>query len=184
MRKLIITGFLIAVITLLGSQVSDASISTRIVQASNFIETSTFLPQVAVLPPKQNKLDFVFQDVNGISLFDNKETIIESKGKPVSITKDPFFKEMETYHYPDHTNIGFSDGHMDYVEVMESAGSFQIDGIMVPMTLIDMKEVLGEPDFEAEDGIVFQRQQSLLKLFIDKDTRKLTSIHYYHKSNI
>lgn len=90
---------------------------------------------------------------------------------------------MEVYAYA-KMNIGFSDGVVSYVEVLAAAGTANIDGIPVQISEDGLKKALGEPDFIASDGIVFQRSQAFVKLFTDMDTHEVTAIHYYHHSNI
>jgi hypothetical protein len=121
--------------------------------------------------------------VNGISLNDDVKAVINKLGQPLSKGKDPFFTEMEVYAFP-KMNIGFSDGTVNYVEVLVAVGTVNIDGVSIPIEQEALKNALGEPDFIAEDGIVFQRNAALIKLFKDVETHEVTSLHYYHHSNI
>lgn len=141
------------------------------------------LTLAAMAPSIQEKQIFQLRTVNDISLYDDQSIVIEKKGEPELITEDPYIKGFEIYHYPD-MKIIFSDGTVNFVEVLEGAETLTIDGIPIPATLQALKEALGEPDYIAEDGIVFQRREALLKVFIDSDTQKLTSIHYYHISAV
>jgi hypothetical protein len=136
--------------------------------------------KATVKKPESNQA-FQLASVNGISLNDTKKTISEKKGKPLSITKDPDMPELEIYAYP-QMKVGFSDETVDFVEISAAAGIIQIDDTPIPSTIDDIKEALGEPDYVAEDGIVFQRKDALLKLFINSVTLKLSSIDYYHIS--
>jgi hypothetical protein len=126
---------------------------------------------------------FRFDYVNGISLYDNVKAVTDKLGKPLSKGRDPNFGELEVYAYPE-MNIGFSDGIVSYVEVLVSAGTVNIDGISILINEEDLKKALGEADYVAEDGIVFQRKEALIKLFTSMDTQKVTSLHYYHYSDI
>jgi hypothetical protein len=134
-------------------------------------------------PPKEDKRQFRFEMVNDISLQDDVNAVIAILGKPLSKQKDPFLSELEIYAYP-KMNIGFSNGIVDYVEVLVTAGTAKIDGVQVPIEVEGMKKALGEPDFVAEDGIVFQRKQAFIKLFTSMETGEVTSIQFYNRSNI
>jgi hypothetical protein len=139
----------------------------------------TSIIQSVPAPKKQ----FYLENVNGISLYDDVKAVIDKLGKPLSKGKDPNFAELEVYAYPE-MNIAFSDGIVNYVEVLVTAGTVKIDGVPIPIEPESLKKALGEPDFVAEDGIVFQRNAALVKLFTDIKTHDVTSIHYYHHSNI
>jgi hypothetical protein len=134
-------------------------------------------------PPKKDKKQFRLETVNDISLHDDVKAVITILGKPLSKQKDPFFSELEIYAYP-KMNIGFSNGIVNYVEVLVTAGTAKIDGVEVPIEVDGMKKALGEPNFVAEDGIVFQRNQALVKLFTSMETGEVTSIQFYHQSSV
>jgi hypothetical protein len=138
-------------------------------------------PVDRVLSPAE-KTVFQFEKVNNITLYDDQKTVVEKIGQPDLITKDPFFKGTETYEYP-KMNIGFYNGMIEYVEVLAVAGNIQIDDTSIPILVEDLKRALGEPDYVAEDGIVFQRNEALIKIFIEESTQKLISIDYYHLSS-
>lgn len=126
---------------------------------------------------------FKLDNVNGIALTDDIKTVTDKLGQPLSVEKDPDLVELEVYIYP-KMNIGFSDGIVSYVEVLALEGAASIDGVSVPITKLGLMEALGEPDYVAEDGIVFQRKSSLVKLFTDMETEEVTAIHYYHRSGV
>jgi hypothetical protein len=134
-------------------------------------------------PPAETKKEFNFENVNGISLYDDVKAVIDKLGQPLTKENDPFFAELEVYAYPE-MNIGFSDGIVSYVEVLVAAGTVNIDGVSIPIKEEELINALGAPDFVAEDGIVFQRNTALVKLFKDIETHQVTSLHFYHQSNI
>jgi hypothetical protein len=134
-------------------------------------------------PAAEEKRVFQFQTVNGISLDDSPATVVEKLGKPLTKSKDAFLAEIEVFVYPE-MNIGFSSGSIDYVEVLASSGTASIDGTQITIGLEAMKKAFGEPNFVAEDGITFQRNQAVIKIFTDMETKKVTSIHYFHNSNV
>jgi hypothetical protein len=143
--------------------------------------------QTSISPITQSALvkkkEFYLENVNGISLYDDMKAVIDKLGKPISKGKDPYSAELEVFAYPE-MNIGFSDGIVNYVEVLVTAGTVNIDGVSIPIEQESLKNALGEPDFVAEDGIVFQRNAALVKLFTDIKTHEVTSIQYFHYSNI
>ncbi|PZE20240.1 hypothetical protein [Paenibacillus xerothermodurans] len=116
--------------------------------------------------------------VNGVSLDDDLETILKTKGKPNSIKPDELFSSTKLYKFND-CDIEISDGEIQYVSVPAAAGKIELDGHRLPMDLNVLKSRLGEPFFEAEDGIVYKVRQNALKLYIDPDSGKLTSIHFF-----
>lgn len=122
--------------------------------------------------------DFKLQTVNGISLYDTPSIVARKLGEPESITADPHLKELLIYQYP-NMNVVFSDGIVYSVEIAEGSETLLLDGVEIPATVEGVKGALGQPDYMTEDGIVFERNEALLKLFIDTDTKKLTSIHYF-----
>jgi hypothetical protein len=189
---LMFIGFLISGLALLGGVSADApphNEPSTIEAAVNVGQTAAvFIPAPVeqTLPaeaakPESNQA-FQLTSVNGISLNDTKKAIVEKKGKPLSITKDPYMPELDTYEYP-QMKVGFSDETVGFVEISAAVGVIQIDDTPIPSTIEDIKKALGEPDYVAEDGIVFQRKDALLKLFIDSVTLKLSSIDYYQISD-
>lgn len=127
--------------------------------------------------------DFRLQSVNGLSLYDDKITVERMLGDPVQVTRDEWLTEMVTYEYP-NMDIVFRDGIMDEIKVSGSASTVWIDDEEIPVSIEALTRALGKPDYKAEDGIVYERQENVLKLFINYDTGTLESIAYYHTSSI
>ncbi len=130
------------------------------------------------------KQDRVFHllEVNKVNLQDDEAIVVRKLGKPQAITIDPDISVMKTYEYKD-MNIGFVNGIVDYVQVFATAGTIQIDNEVLPITIEDVTNALGGPDFEAEDGLVFQRNEYLIKIFTDETTGNVVSVDYYHLSS-
>jgi len=126
--------------------------------------------------------ELTFATVNGITLYDNQETIVMKLGEPDFVEVDPLIKDLVIYQYP-AMNICFYSGELNYVEVLPEGGTIKIDDAIIPIRLVDLKKALGKPDFIAEDGIVFQRNDAVIKIFID-DTEEVIAIDYYHISSI
>jgi hypothetical protein len=181
MDKIIMTALLLGGLTMIFSGSYTAS-SLPIDRQSAVSLAKINLISVASSPVDKKEI-FHFYNVNGISLNDDVEAVIDKLGQPLSKEKDAFFAEMEVYVYPE-INIGFSDGMVSYVEVLAAAGTASIDGVSVPIGQAEMIAALGEPDFVAEDGLVFQRNTAYIKLFTDMETHEVTGIHYYSHSTI
>lgn len=158
---------------------SHSNPNANVIQA----ELKQIEPVQTIEPQLKPVRKLLLENVNGITLTDDMKTVIKKKGQPLSKVKDPFLSEMEVYAYP-QMNIAFSDGIVSYVEILVAAGTANIDGIPIEISEKGLKNILGEPDFVASDGLVFQRNQSYIKLFTDMDTHEVTAIHYYHHANI
>ncbi|KRF30147.1 hypothetical protein [Paenibacillus sp. Soil787] len=124
----------------------------------------------------------ILHSLKGISLYDNTEAVVAKKGYPLSFVQDPHLKEAFTYEYPD-MNIGFQDDIVTFVQIPAKVGHVQINDQRISLTITDVKRLLGEPDFVAEDGIIFQRDEKLIKLFIAPETQELIAIDYYDLSS-
>ncbi|MCM3626934.1 hypothetical protein M3194_06110 [Paenibacillus glycanilyticus] len=127
--------------------------------------------------------DIKLQSVYGLTLYDDKITVERMLGKPVRVTRDDYFTEQETYEYP-NLDVVFSDGIMEEIKVSGSADTIWIDDQEIPVSIGALIEALGEPDYKADDGIVYERQENVLKLFINYDNGTLESIAYYHISSV
>lgn len=137
------------------------------------------LEQVISVIDEKAHVNILLTSVNDISLYDDVEDVIAKKGIPEQITIVPDFAEYIRYEYS-HMTVNFRDNLIDYVEITNEANTLYLDQTEVPATIEGIKAVLGAPDYIAEDGIVFQRDEALLKLFINEDSGELESIAYYH----
>ncbi|WP_141502003.1 hypothetical protein [Paenibacillus luteus] len=200
MKSIIIIGCLLGGIFALSGDVSpatatyslttDTSPSLPAAQASAAYDivhpsmspstvTEVTYAQVPVKVKAEEKPSFTLQTVNGITLYDDMDSVAEKLGKPEKITEDPHLKELVIYEYPD-MSIVFSDGIVNFVELTEGSKTLLIDGVKINASIDAVKKALGEPDYVTEDGLVFERGEALLKLFVNEDSGKLTSIHYFH----
>lgn len=124
----------------------------------------------------------LLDSVGGISLYDSPESVVAKLGEPERITRDELLSELELYQYPSLT-VAFHGEYVQYVDV-PAREMIVIDGKEIPMTEAGLSAYLGSPDFIAEDGIVFQRGEALLKLFIDSETKKPVYASYYHIATV
>ncbi|MCR2806551.1 hypothetical protein [Paenibacillus soyae] len=124
----------------------------------------------------------LLKSVGGISLYDTPESVVAKLGDPERIAQDELLSELKLYHYPSLT-VAFYGEYVQYVDV-PAGEMIVIDGKDIPMTEAGLTAYLGSPDYIAEDGIVFQRGEALLKLFIDSDTKKPIYASYYHIATV
>lgn len=121
--------------------------------------------------------------VEGVSLTDSKEELVSGKGNPVTKQGDDRIPDMEIYDYG-HWEVAFRDNHILYVAVGAEASAIELDGVVYPFGYDQLKGVLGEPDFTAEDGVVYIRQGGALKLYLNPETGELLNAHYFHATGI
>lgn len=123
-----------------------------------------------------------FNHVAGVSLYDTQETIVMKLGQPEKIEQDEIWSELNIYSYPS-VRVAFYGEQVQYVDV-PAAEYITINDTPVPMTEEGLKACLGQPDFTAEDGIVFVREEAVLKLFIDESTRQPLYASFYHIATV
>lgn len=121
--------------------------------------------------------------VNGITLYDDTDSLIRKMGPPIQVAKDPLFEDEVTYTYPD-MQVTFIDGIVDYIEIGPGTEVILLDQTKLPPTKEAIQAILGEPNYKVEDGWVYQRNDALLKLFIHADSGQLHSITYYHIASV
>lgn len=121
-----------------------------------------------------------YDSVNGIELTDSPESIKNKLGEPKQIVKDPDLPYLQTFKY-ETMNIGFSDDYLQYVEIPQRAGSMELgDGTELQLTLDEVQRILGKPDLEAEDGIVYRDGYRVIKFYLDQAGKEIVSAHYFH----
>lgn len=173
MEIIVIIGYLLNAIFMSGPSYSMSP------GAADQAASSTAM--LASMPVNQTEMQpITLSTINDISLYDDVFSLLEKKGIPDRIASDPYLQEYTSYGYTDMTVI-FNEDAIECIEInTEVAGTVYLDQLEVPVTIKDLTNVLGKPDFEAEDGLVFQRKDALLKLFINPNTKELESIAYYH----
>ncbi|MGO4537534.1 hypothetical protein [Paenibacillus sp. 2TAB19] len=159
------------------NQANKESVVT-LTAAANKVTTASMSPAA---PTEKQQLQL--GSVEGITLYDSQQDAITKLGQPLEITTDPYNAGSETYHY-EHMNIVFTEGVVNFVEVLPSIGSVLVDGVRVPASFEGMKDAFGESDFETEDGIGYQRGEAVLKLFFGESSGQLNAIHYFHIASV
>jgi hypothetical protein len=124
----------------------------------------------------------ILNSVGGVSLYDTPESVISKLGEPDKIEQDEIWSELEIYYYPS-VRVAFYSEQVHYVDV-PAAEQIIINDKSVPMTEDGLKACLGQPDFIAEDGIVFQRSEAVLKLFFDESTGEPLYASFYHIATV
>jgi len=142
--------------------------------------SGSVLHESDLLPPEAHEIQGPhLKTVNGLSLYDDRQAVIEKLGEPQSITSDDLLTDLDIYEYPS-MNVVFQDDIIYFIEILAEAETLRIDDAIYPATIDALRAAFGEPDSIAEDGIVFQRNDFLLKLFIDSETQELISISFFH----
>ncbi|WJH35254.1 hypothetical protein N6H14_04085 [Paenibacillus sp. CC-CFT747] len=99
---------------------------------------------------------FTFQSVNGVTLEDTRRGVVDKLGIPADITKDPFLTGVETYEYG-YMSVDLDQGTVSRLTIPAEAGTVAIDGVEVAINPESIRQALGNPDYTAEDGLVYQR---------------------------
>ncbi|MBC8081201.1 MAG: hypothetical protein H7X86_12720 [Gorillibacterium sp.] len=187
MNRVFATIILMASLILLDSGQGHFSVTSW----TNPLQAEKLTPQVVtnqsytplVLETKKES-DIDLDEVNGISLHDDREAVLAKKGVPLEITQDPFIKDMEIYRYED-IEVAFLGKTVDSLSILiKSNGSFKVDGLTVEQTPESIHHFLGNPDYVAEDGVVYQRGESVLKVYLEPGLNEIVVIRYYSLANI
>jgi hypothetical protein len=121
--------------------------------------------------PRQWQLD-------GIKLGEEMTGVTGKWGRPSKIAPDEWRNECEIWSYKDGKNVGICDGSVSYVQVMANAKKAELNGKVIPMFITDLRQALGKPKFEADDGWGIVKGQEALKVFID-ERGKLVSLDLF-----
>jgi hypothetical protein len=183
MNRIMVGSFLVGSVLFAGSFSSvpaEAGLNATVAAPPAVVTPVTLAvdpsAELAVLPPIE------LRSVNGISLTDDAPGVLAVAGKPERISQDPLVKDLNIFEYG-KMQIGVQDGMVSFLSVSGDADAIVLDNTRLPVTLEAIKKAMGEPDFIAEDGLVFRRSERLLKVFIDPDTGAVKSVDYYSMSN-
>jgi hypothetical protein len=125
-----------------------------------------------------------FRTINGIDMNWNKDQLVQQAGYPNNWKVDKILGTVEL-SYPT-TTVGIYDGQIGYVIVPADQPSMTINGSAVPLTLASLRHKLGQPDYVAEDGIVYEREDLCLKLFYKEGSarKKLDSVQIFWSAEV
>ncbi|WP_168119682.1 DUF4309 domain-containing protein [Paenibacillus sp. HB172176] len=126
---------------------------------------------------------FALNAVNDLTLYDSREDVRDKLGEPDSIERDEYLKDAVTFHYGD-MSIYFYQDYIQSIDFAATVKELNIDGVIVQVNAEALKAALGKPDYVAEDGIVFQRNDCLLKMFMDGQTGERLGVSYYHLASV
>ncbi|MDQ0091273.1 hypothetical protein J2T12_004710 [Paenibacillus anaericanus] len=129
---------------------------------------------------KGNKVMGSLESMGDISLNDDRHDVLEKKGKPYSVDTDPYTRYTE-YRYDDIT-VGLYDDLVYYVHADGDPEKIKINGVWVSLQEKSLLQVLGEPDFLAEDGDVYTRGLAALKIYRDPSSREISGVDLFDDS--
>ncbi|GBF77244.1 hypothetical protein PA598K_05780 [Paenibacillus sp. 598K] len=118
-----------------------------------------------------------FETINGVAMDGDLSDVLAALGEPTERTTDELLGTEEV-HYPKLT-VGLYEGLVDYVVVPASAGSVRLGDTEALLALAQLRELLGEPDHVADDGLVYVRGPLALKLFTDEGGSALSTLEVY-----
>ncbi|MUG46619.1 hypothetical protein [Paenibacillus woosongensis] len=124
-----------------------------------------------------------FESMGEVSLFDDRDSVVRKKGKPLSINKDVYSGYTE-YEYKDLT-VGLSEDLVYYVHVDVDASAegypakIQLNGHWLPLQKQELAQALGEPDFKAEDGDVYIRDLAAIKIYRHPATKAIVGVDLF-----
>ncbi|WP_052676002.1 hypothetical protein [Paenibacillus sp. IHBB 10380] len=121
-----------------------------------------------------------FDKMNGISLWDEEEDVISKKGEPLEVTYISML-DCDEYRYADST-IGICHGIVDYVHINSSAGMMEVNGQVIELSHNRIREALGEPQFNAEDGYGYSRGTSAIKVYKDPISETIEGVDFFDES--
>lgn len=171
------------------AQVSDATPVQAVttVQSADYEATATPVVHTEVATPKltastavYSTTDSVYDEqysrLNGISLADTREDVLQIKGQPSHIVTNELGDQE--YQYPD-VNVGFQDHWITYISVPQKVGTITLDGQIITIGKSEIRKALGNPDFSAEDGEGYTNGLSALKVFTDSQTGAIRSVDIF-----
>lgn len=183
--------FLVVVIALIaGTLHSSSSFSSPLkteqidltdtyIKTSNEVYTTQFVYNEVILPTDVSQQEpFNSQTINGISLHDDKATVVKKLGIPIHIVQDEFTPEMEQYEYHD-MQILFIGNNIQSIAVPASENQVILGDRIISTDPYLMKETFGEPHLESMDGILYKTDSLFIKVFFIPGTSDFDSIHFF-----
>lgn len=157
----------------------SASPQKEVAPAALYDSSSAVVP---AFEHSQNVSPYIssFDSLAGVSLYMPKEELLQVKGTPLTITPDPW-QGCQEYHYAE-LSAGVCEDAVLYVHVTPAqAGQF---GLRLNEQRIDplrnnLSEMLGTPDFVAEDGDVYMRGNVALKVYRNAQTGEWDGIDLF-----
>ncbi|HUC91552.1 MAG TPA: hypothetical protein VMS09_05895 [Paenibacillus sp.] len=116
-----------------------------------------------------------FARINGIDMGWTDIEVLEVLGPPDKVWLDDYTPGSKELRY-DGVTVGFYDGLIEYISVDAGEPAVTFGETVVPMDFKALAGTLGEPDFIAEDGWVYEGKGIAVKLFMDESGQKLESV--------
>lgn len=120
-----------------------------------------------------------FRTLNGISLDDTMNDMLDKKGQPAHKQEDPYLGCPE-YHFRD-VKVGLCEdtGVINYVHIDASESHIRLNGESIKLDIESIHLALGEPYYVAEDGEVFLRGDQALKVYMKSGSRQIEGIDLF-----
>ncbi len=117
-------------------------------------------------------------ELDGVALGDAEREVASEWGKPVAVEEDEWHRGCAIWSYSDGRNVGLCEGAVSFVQVTAGAGQANLNGREFPLEEAALRQVLGKPEFEAEDGWGVVNGPEAIKVFVD-DRGKLVSLDLF-----
>ncbi|WP_019637572.1 hypothetical protein [Paenibacillus fonticola] len=118
-----------------------------------------------------------FHSMGDVTLYDNRESVVRKKGKPLSVNKDTYSGYTE-YQYEDIA-VGLYEDLVYYVHVGSSPTKIKVNGKWMTLQKQSLLKAFGEPDFEAEDGDVYIRGYAAIKIYRDPENGSVIGVDLF-----
>ncbi|WP_054943445.1 hypothetical protein [Paenibacillus ihuae] len=155
---------IILILSLLSSYVASPGEQEHVPAAFFSVQPEVVLAfeHSVALSPRINSFD----SLAGASLYMSKEELLLAKGTPLNIAPDPWQECLE-YQYAD-MSAGICEGVVTYIHVTPAqAGQYglKLNEEALNPANSHAGELLGTPDYVAEDGDVYIRGSAALKIY-------------------
>ncbi|MFB9277692.1 hypothetical protein [Cohnella cellulosilytica] len=117
-------------------------------------------------------------ELDGVALGDAGMEVSAAWGSPGTIEEDEWYPGCVIWSYADGRNVGLCEDAVSFVQVTAGAGQASLNGREFPLEDAALRQVLGKPEFEAEDGWGVVNGFEALKVFVD-DRGKLVSLDLF-----
>ncbi|AZK46163.1 hypothetical protein [Paenibacillus lentus] len=118
-----------------------------------------------------------FHSMGDVTLHDDRESVVQKKGRPLSIHKNAYSGYTE-YQYADIT-VGLYEDLVYYVHIAASPEKIKVNGRWLSLQKPGLDQVFGEPDYVAEDGDVYIRDLAAIKIYRDPETRGIVGVDLF-----
>ncbi|OXS56166.1 hypothetical protein B1A99_20565 [Cohnella sp. CIP 111063] len=117
-------------------------------------------------------------ELDGVALGDDEWKVAAAWGRPGAIGEDEWHRECAIWSYDDGRNVGLCEGAVSFVQVTANAGRANLNGRELLLEDADLRQALGQPEFEAEDGWGVLNGDEAIKVFVD-DRGELVSLDLF-----